>query len=95
MNDEIFNITQEEAAEVIQAISKIKRFGLDSVHPSKPDWYTNKIHLEEELGDLQCCIDILVKTGVVDRNSITIFAKRKLDKLKVWSNINLIKETNE
>ena len=43
-------ITQEECAEVIQAISKVFRFGLEQKHP----WtgISNKESLEEEIGQL-------------------------------------------
>ena len=56
--EEILRITQEECAEVIQAISKISRFGIDNLKPGKPK--TNREHLEEELGDLLAMIDILL-----------------------------------
>ena len=46
---EVMDILQEECAEVIQAVSKISRFGLDNLKPGKPK--TNRDHLEEELGD--------------------------------------------
>ena len=41
---EVMNITMEECAEVIQAISKIFRFGLESIHPETG--IDNKTHLE-------------------------------------------------
>ena len=54
---EVMDILQEECAEVIQAVSKISRFGLDNFKPGKPK--TNREHLEEELGDMMAMIDIL------------------------------------
>ncbi len=56
---------QEECAEVIQAMSKIFRFGLDQRHPGTG--VTNKDHLAVELDQLQAMIDI-----VRDRYSIRI-----------------------
>jgi NTP pyrophosphatase (non-canonical NTP hydrolase) len=56
MNRELSNcldILQEECAEVIQVISKIKRFGLDSYHPSDPDRLSNEVKLARELGDVE------------------------------------------
>ena len=41
---------QEEAAEVIQAVSKIRRFGENSTHPERTT--TNKQELVNELEDL-------------------------------------------
>jgi NTP pyrophosphatase (non-canonical NTP hydrolase) len=51
---EILLIAQEECAEVIQAISKIFRFGFDAQHPNEDR--NNLQRLEEELGDLACRI---------------------------------------
>lgn len=82
-NNEIMAIAQEECAEVIQAISKIFRFGFDSTH----NGVTNREHLEVELGDLQCMIDLLTEKGVVDHQKILESAEAKREKLKVWSNI--------
>ena len=83
--DEILLITQEECAEVTQAISKCFRFGLDNIKPGKPK--TNKQHLEEELGDLVAMINIMVDAGLVDEKSIETAAHAKVTKLSKWSTI--------
>ncbi len=41
----------EEIGEVLKAIGKVRRFGLENFHPDRPD-STNKKELEEELHDL-------------------------------------------
>lgn len=82
---EILDITQEECAEVIVAISKISRFGLDNIKPGKPK--TNREHLAEELGDLQAMIDLCIKFGLVGSEQVSIAADDKIAKLKKWSNI--------
>jgi NTP pyrophosphatase (non-canonical NTP hydrolase) len=82
---EILDITQEECAEVIVAISKISRFGLDNIKPGKPK--TNREHLAEELGDLQAMIDLCIKFGLVGSEQVSIAADNKISKLKKWSNI--------
>ena len=82
---EILDITQEECAEVIVAISKISRFGLDNFKPGKP--LTNRQHLAEELGDLQAMIDLCIEHNLVDQKEIVIAASNKIAKLKKWSNI--------
>jgi NTP pyrophosphatase (non-canonical NTP hydrolase) len=82
---EILDITQEECAEVIVAISKISRFGLDNIKPGKPK--TNREHLAEELGDLQAMIDLCIKFGLVGSEQVSIAADNKIAKLKKWSNI--------
>ena len=78
-SEEILTILQEECAEVIQAVSKIKRFGM----------YHNVEHLRIELADLQCMIDLIYEFDVV-REYPTDISKRiteKREKLKKFSKI--------
>jgi NTP pyrophosphatase (non-canonical NTP hydrolase) len=82
---EVMAILQEEAAEVIQAVSKCYRFGLDNYKPGKPK--TNREHLEEELGDLLAMVDILKSMEVISMDNVNIARKAKIEKLKIWSNI--------
>jgi NTP pyrophosphatase (non-canonical NTP hydrolase) len=82
---EILLIAQEECAEVIQAISKCFRFGLDNVKPGKPK--TNREHLEEELGDLIAMLNIMCENGMVNYDAVEEAARQKVQKLKQWSNI--------
>jgi NTP pyrophosphatase (non-canonical NTP hydrolase) len=81
--NEIMLITQEEGAEVIQAISKVFRFGFDSTHNGK----TNKQHLEEELGDLLCMVELLIERGIVDGQAVAQAGVNKKQKLAKWSTI--------
>jgi NTP pyrophosphatase (non-canonical NTP hydrolase) len=83
--DEVMNILSEECAEVIQAVSKINRFGIDNYKPGKSK--TNRQHLEEELGDLLAMVDILIELGVVTESSLQQAEVAKIEKLKKWSNI--------
>jgi NTP pyrophosphatase (non-canonical NTP hydrolase) len=83
IEQEIMDIAQEECAEVIQAISKVKRFGLDSVHKG----VTNKDHLETEIGDVWCMIELMIEKGIVEEAAILEAARRKRFKLQEWSNI--------
>lgn len=83
VESEIMDIAQEECAEVIQAISKVRRFGLTTVHKN----VTNQAHLEEEIGDLMCMVELMVEKGMVDQVSILEAARRKRIKLEQWSNI--------
>lgn len=82
--DEVINITQEECAEVIEALSKCRRFGLDNSHKSGK---TQRENLTEEVGDLLAMIDLLADYAELDWNSINKAKEGKYDKLKVWSNI--------
>ena len=82
---EVMDILQEECAEVIQAVSKISRFGLDNLKPGKPK--TNREHLEEELGDMMAMITILVERNIIDSVKLQQAEAAKREKLKQWSNI--------
>ena len=84
---ELLLIVQEECAEVIQAVSKCERFGIDNYKPGKPK--TNREHLEEEVGDLLAMIELLIEKQIVSHNSVLIAKRAKFDKLKQWSNIQI------
>jgi hypothetical protein len=85
---EVLLITQEECAEVIQAISKVFRFGPNDCWPRGEDWApTNKQRLEEEAGDLLCMIDVMVENGIISDSNLNEARKRKREKLKTWSSI--------
>lgn len=84
-SNEVMDILQEEAAEVIQAVSKIRRFGIDNEKPGKNQ--SNREHLEEELGDMLAMIDILMVNGLVDWANLHSAKRAKVEKLKKWSTI--------
>lgn len=84
-NREIMLITQEECAEVVQAISKVFRFGMDASHPVTKK--TNKESLEEEMGDLLCMIEMMFKQGIVDKEKVYESSLAKESKLAIWSDI--------
>ena len=85
---EVMDILQEECAEVIQAVSKINRFGIDNLKPGKSK--TNREHLEEELGDMLAMIDIMLELNLVDMNNLEIAKTAKVEKLMKWSNIYIL-----
>jgi NTP pyrophosphatase (non-canonical NTP hydrolase) len=88
MNDklsEVMDILQEECAEVIQAVSKVRRFGLDNRHPTSTQ--TNVEHLEEELGDLLAMVDLLKSMNIVSESGLDKAKEAKITKLKMWSHI--------
>lgn len=82
-NEEILLITQEECAEVTQAISKVFRFGIESTH----NGFSNRERLEEEIGDLMCMIDLLIDSGIVSESAVMTAKNEKMLKLQKWSNI--------
>lgn len=89
---EVLSILQEECAEVIQAVSKVQRFGLLAHHPQRTA--TNKWELEEELGDLLAMINILTWHGYLDQANIQLASQAKTDKLKQYSTVWTLKSTN-
>lgn len=84
-SSEVMDILQEECAEVVQAVSKIRRFGIDNAKPGTD--YTNREHLEEEIGDLLAMIDILQINNIVSWGNLHKAKRAKIEKLKKWSNI--------
>jgi NTP pyrophosphatase (non-canonical NTP hydrolase) len=83
MNREILLITQEECAEVTQAISKVFRFGMDEVY----NGVSNREHLQEEIGDLICMLQVMEEKGIIDWTKVSLYASKKRDKLSKWSSI--------
>jgi len=84
---EVFCIAQEECAEVTQAISKIFRFGFDSVHPVINK--TNQQSLEEEVGDLLAMVDIMIEKCIISDSNVNAARQAKKEKLKIWSSIEV------
>ena len=76
---ETLTILSEESAEVIQACSKLIRFG-----PYDED---NIAELEKELGDVMAMILVLDYYGYVSTENITENIEPKLKKLKKYSKI--------
>jgi len=81
---EVLVITQEEAAEVIQEISKLFRFGIDDNHR---DGMTHREKLQIEIGDLLCMIDLMVDNRLIDPTAVEIARQAKVTKLRIYSRI--------
>jgi len=79
---ELFGLLTEECAEVIQALSKAKRFGLDNVYKGK----SNKTHLVQEVGDVVALIMIISAKypEVMNDLSLASAVKKKIAKLKTY-----------
>jgi NTP pyrophosphatase (non-canonical NTP hydrolase) len=76
--DEILLILQEECAEVVQAISKVKRFGKEN----------NIAELCQEIADLEYMIK-LAKLNIEEINQYNfgLAEHRKFEKLRIYSSI--------
>ena len=80
---QIMLIAQEECAEVIQAISKVFRFGENDEYNGQ----TNQQRLEEEAGDLMCMIQLMIEKGIINESNVNKASLQKRIKLEKWSNI--------
>ena len=67
---------QEEAAEIIQAVSKIRRFGPDNNHPDRKE--TNLQELQGELEDFLALIAALEYQQFIDLSNSQNSIKQKL-----------------
>ena len=74
---ELLTITMEECGELIQACSKAIRC----------DEYYNNEKLIEEIGDVQCMIDLIRQYDLVSLTEINNQVNLKEKKLKKWSNL--------
>ena len=81
---EILDILQEECGEVVQAVSKIRRFGLDNSHK---DGKTQRENFTQEIGDLMLLIDLLYAYNVFTEAEIHQAKLRKSQKLSIYSTI--------
>ena len=81
---EVLVIAQEEAAEVIQEISKIFRFGIDDQHR---DGLTHRQKLCAEVGDLLAMIDLMMDQKLIDPVSVELAKQAKVQKLRKYSSI--------
>jgi len=78
--EECLNILQEECAEVIQAASKIKRFGV--VGKNTNTVLTNLENLEMELGDVLALVDMVTNAGLgVTKEGIEKARINKMERL--------------
>ena len=75
--EQLMVITMEECGELVQACSK-------KLRGSK----TASKLLLEEVGDVQCMIDLIVENGLLAREDISSRVQVKRDKLKTWSNLS-------
>ena len=70
-DDLTLTITSEECAELIQAITKVKRYGFH-------DGYEDNLH--EEVADVLICIAELVCLGYLDIDKVADYQKLKINR---------------
>lgn len=90
--EECLNILQEECAEVIQAASKIKRFGI--LNRKDGATLNNLENLEMELGDVLALIDLCREAGIgITDEGIETAKIAKKQRLSLW--MHTWKETQQ
>jgi NTP pyrophosphatase (non-canonical NTP hydrolase) len=82
---EILNILQEECAEVIQNISKCRRFGMENVYLKGEG--TQREQLVQEIGDVLLLVELLQAHQLFTEQEIQQAKARKGAKLAKWSTI--------
>lgn len=81
---QLMAITAEEAGELTQVCMKIMR-KYDNLQDINNDKFREL--LVEELGDVQCMIELMIDHGVVTHQEIAERSNVKREKLKVWSDL--------
>lgn len=75
-------ILAEECSEIIQAKSKIIRFGIDDFHPKNV--FNNRKKLAHEIGHLMFLIEILVQNKTIKQDDIQEGYDHKKEKMPKW-----------
>jgi NTP pyrophosphatase (non-canonical NTP hydrolase) len=75
--DEILDLLQEECGEVVQMVSKCRRFGLDE----------KREELVKEIGDVALLIELLKAHALFTEQEIQQAKLNKATKLAKWSRI--------
>lgn len=83
--NEILDILQEECAELIQAISKCRRFGMDNEYIKGTG--TQRDNLIQEIGDVSMMLELLWAHRLYTEAELHQAKLRKATKLQKWSNI--------
>lgn len=78
---EILALLAEECGELVQAIGKALRHGLDSCHPLSPNGPNNLSNIEEECGDVLAAIDLLTYYTAAHSAVIESHKQDKLDRV--------------
>ena len=82
---EILDLLQEECGEVIQQVSKIRRFGPDFDCRNKGE--TCLSLFQTEVFDALFFIDLLAEEGLIKLQDYDIHAKAKRERLEQWSDL--------
>lgn len=91
----------EEAAEIVQAVTKILRHGWDSCHPDQDghNVFSNRDQLSKELGDLRAIHALFLQSKDLRNTDYVMYAVDKLQRVQKYlhepENIRLAQEVLE
>ncbi len=80
---ERLDILTEEAGEIVQAASKVKRHGYASFNPFQEPPETNRQALEREIGDLMGILDVMIADGDLDHMQISDARAKKVTSIRL------------
>ena len=80
---ELMVLTMEECGELTQRCSKIVR-KFDTLDEITED---QRVKLLEEVGDVQCLINLMITCGLLTKQEIDARIATKHDKLEKWSKL--------
>lgn len=80
---ERLTLIAEEAAEVVQAATKVLRHGWKSTHPSCPG-VNNRQNLMKELGDLRAAVQLCFQANDMNSVDYQFYALDKLDRVRKY-----------
>lgn len=83
---ELLALLAEECGELVQAIGKTLRHGLDSVNPLLPPGTgrSNRGWLEKEMGDVRAAMILLCEAGITDKAAVHSLADVKRANVQRW-----------
>ena len=82
---ELLDLLQEECAEVIQNVSKVRRFGLSNEYLNGEG--TQQDALVKEVADVLLLVDLLKAHGLFDGYDINDLMAKKSIKLAKWTKV--------
>lgn len=74
---ELLIVLSEECGEIVQAVSKIHRFGKS---------IANQQRLEQEIGDFMGVLKLIVEEGYIDGHRLPELGEQKIAKLEKYMN---------
>ena len=80
---QLMTITMEECGELTQRCSKIMR----KYATTKLIEEDQRVKLMEEIGDVQCMIELMIDHGIVTHVEVAERSNKKREKLKKWSTL--------